>query len=76
MIQFNLLKAKHIDIKYIDEASMYITANGGEFHIGKKQIEFYVPEAYSDFVAMKFPFLQAEQYVWSETEDTFWPPES
>ena len=55
---------------------MYITANGGEFHIGKKQIEFYVPEEYSDFVAMKFPFLQAEQYVWSETEDTFWPPES
>jgi hypothetical protein len=72
VIQFNLSKAKHIDIKYIDEASVYITGNGGEFHIGKRQIEFYVPEAYADFVAMKFPFLQAEQYAWAETTDT--PP--
>jgi hypothetical protein len=74
MIQFNLLKAKHIDMKHIDEASMYITANGGEFYIGKRQIEFYVPEEYSDFVAMKFPFLQAEQYAWEEAANTFWPP--
>jgi len=76
MIQFNLLKAKHIDMKHIDEASMYITANGGEFYIGKRQIEFYVPEEHSTLVALKFPFLQAEQYAWEETEDTFWPPES
>ena len=76
MIQFNLVKGSGIDMKYIDEASMYITANGGEFHLGKKQIEFYVPEEYSDFVAMKFPFLQAEQYAWEEKIETFWPPES
>lgn len=64
MIQFNLLKEKCIDMKYIDEASLYITANGGEFYIGKRQIEFYVPTEYSAFVAMKFPFLEAENYIW------------
>ena len=63
MIQFNLLKEKHIDMKYIDEASLYITTNGGEFYIGRRQIEFYVPEEYSTFVAMKFPFLEAEKYI-------------
>jgi hypothetical protein len=63
MIQFNLLKEKRIDIKYIDEASLYITANGGNFYIGRKQIEFYVPEEYSAFVAMKFPFLETEKYI-------------
>jgi hypothetical protein len=64
MIQFNLLKEKRIDMKYIDDASLYITANGGEFHIGKRQIEFYVPEEYSTMVAIKFPFLEAEKYIW------------
>ena len=63
MIQFNLLKEKHIDMKYIDEASLYITSNGGNFYIGRKQIEFYVPKEYSAFVAMKFPFLEAEKYI-------------
>ena len=64
MIQFNLLKEKRIDSKYIDEASLYITANGGEFHIGRQRIEFYVPNEYSTIVAMKFPFLEAEKYIW------------
>ena len=64
MIQFNLLKEKCIDSKYIDEASLYITANGGEFHIGRQRIEFYVPNEYSTIVAMKFPFLEAEKYIW------------
>jgi hypothetical protein len=64
MIQFTLLKEKRIDSKYIDEASLYITAIGGEFCIRKKQIEFYVPEKYSTIVAMQFPFLKAEKYIW------------
>jgi hypothetical protein len=63
MIQFNLLKEKFIDMKYIDEASMYITANGGEFCIGKQKIEFYVPDEHSTIVAMKFPFLEAVKYI-------------
>ena len=64
MIQFNLIKGSGIDMKYIDEASLYVTCNGGEFCISKRQIEFYVPEEYSAFVAMKFPFLTAEKYTW------------
>jgi hypothetical protein len=64
MIQFNLVRGSSIDMDLIDEASLYITANGGEFCTGKKQIEFYVPEEYSAFVAMKFPFLTAEKYTW------------
>ena len=64
MIQFNLLKEKCIDMKYIDEASLYITGNGGEFYIGKKRIEFYVPEEHSTIVTMKFPFLEIEKYIW------------
>lgn len=64
MIQFNLVRGSGIDKDLIDEASLYITANGGEFCTGKKQIEFYVPSEYSTFVAIKFPFLVAEKYVW------------
>ena len=63
MIQFNLLKEKHIDSKQVDEASLYITANGGEFAICKRHIEFYVPTAQSTIVAMRFPFLEAEKYI-------------
>ena len=64
MIQFNLLKEKCIDTKYIDEASLYITGNGGSFYIGRDRIEFYVPTEYITIVAMKFPFLEAENYIW------------
>jgi len=64
MIQFNLSKQKRIDSKYIDEASEYITEHGGEFAIRKRHIEFYVPTEHSAFVALKFPFLEAVQYVW------------
>ena len=63
MIQFNLLKKQRIDQRHVDDASLYITANGGEFHIGRHRIEFYVPEEYSTIVAMRFPFLVAEKYI-------------
>jgi len=76
MIQFNLLKEQRIDAEHIDAASMYITACGGEFVIRKRHIEFYVPTEHSAIVALKFPFLRAEQYVWEETNDTFWPPDN
>jgi hypothetical protein len=64
MIQFNLLKEKRIDTKHIDAAGLYITEHGGEFVILKRHIEFYVPTEYSAFVALKFPFLEAVQYIW------------
>jgi len=64
MIQFNLLKEQHIDQKHIDAASLYITENGGEFAIRKRHIEFYVPTEHSAIVALRFPFLQAVQYIW------------
>ena len=64
MIQFNLSKQKRIDSKYIDEASEYITEHGGEFAIRKRHIEFYVPTEHSAIVALRFPFLHAEQYIW------------
>lgn len=74
MIQFNLLKEQRIDAKHIDAASEYITEHGGEFAIRKRHIEFYVPTEHSAIVALKFPFLRAEQYVWNDRPDTFWPP--
>jgi hypothetical protein len=64
IIQFNLPKQKFVDSKHIDEASLYITANGGDFAIRKYCIEFYVPLKYATFVAMKFPFLETEKYIW------------
>ena len=64
MIQFNLLKEKRIAQQHIDAASLYVTEHGGEFAIRKRHIEFYVPTEHSAFVALKFPFLQAVQYVW------------
>ena len=64
MIQFNLIKEKRIDQKHVDEASLYITEHGGEFAIRKRHIEFYVPTEHSAFVALRFPFLQAVQYIW------------
>jgi hypothetical protein len=76
MIQFNLLKEKRIDAKHIDAASEYITEHGGEFVICKRHIEFYVPTEHSAIVALKFPFLQAEQYVWNDKPNTFWPPDN
>jgi len=64
MIQFNLIKEKRIAQKHVDEASLYITENGGEFVILKRHIEFYVPTEHSAIVALKFPFLEAVQYIW------------
>ena len=48
----------------IDSLSLYVTENGGEFAVRKYCYEFYVPIKYAAFVAIKFPFLEAEKYVW------------
>jgi len=64
MIQFNLLKEKRIAQQHIDAASLYVTEHGGEFIIRKRHIEFYVPTEHSAIVALRFPFLHAEQYIW------------
>jgi hypothetical protein len=64
MIQFNLLKEKRIAQQHIDAVSLYVTEHGGEFVIRKRRIEFYVPTEHSAFVALRFPFLQAVQYIW------------
>jgi hypothetical protein len=64
MIQFNLPKNKRIAMSDIDSLSLYVTENGGEFAIRKYCYEFYVPIKYAAFVAIKFPFLEAEKYVW------------
>ena len=74
MISFTMNKwLRHNDA---DDVSLYVQECGGEFAIRKRHIEFYVPIEHSAIVALKFPFLRAEQYVWNDRPDTFWPPEN
>jgi len=42
----------------LDCVGDYIQKIGGEFHVGRHDIEFTFEEKYKDFVLVQFPFLK------------------
>jgi hypothetical protein len=66
MIQFNLKRSVTVESfeKLADDIGDYVQTCGGGFAICRHHIEFYIPVKNADFLAIRFPILQIEKYVW------------
>lgn len=58
IVMFSLKKYTAEFKEYLDDVGFYVQKCGGEFHIGRHEVEFTFEEIHKDFVLMKFPFLK------------------
>jgi hypothetical protein len=62
MIQFHL--PTEFKEEYGEEIAEYVQLCGGQIALHKFGLDFYVPIKEITFLAIKYPFLTMEKYVW------------
>jgi uncharacterized protein (DUF1330 family) len=58
IVMYSLKKHTPECKEYLDQVGFYVQKCGGEFHIGRHEIEFTFEDRYKDFVLVQFPFLE------------------
>jgi hypothetical protein len=47
-----------------DDISLYVQKQGGQFSIHRHHVNFYIPDEYSLFLKIMYPFLEEVSYIY------------